>query len=116
MRNGGANDKPGPPEDDHNDAPGDPTAKGEQGWSLEEILNNVDVEYLESDVAVKTSGDDAGDKVEGIADGLPAVFAYTLESHSKCELSLEGVDVETILSQVSMISCAFFMIGHSQKT
>lgn len=72
------------------------TLLGHERGTLEGVLDNVDVQDLQTDVTVQSGRDRAGDEREHIADRLPGVLRNTLVGQRERELALHRVDVDTV--------------------
>ena len=81
-------------EDDHR-RPDHATSLGHERWTLEQALDDVDVDDLGADVAVEASSEQASDECEDVADGLPRVRADLLVSERESEPAASAVPCRT---------------------
>lgn len=72
------------------------TLLGHQRRTLEGVLDDIDVQNLQTDVTIQSGRDRAGDEGEHVADRLPGVLRNTLVRQSEGVLALHGVDVDAV--------------------
>lgn len=96
LRNSGGDDEGENPIDWHKGNPYPLAPLRLEAWEFEEVGSNVVVDDFNTNVAVKTCGNDAGNQFENISDGLPVVRVDALVRRIINVLALQSVADGTI--------------------
>ncbi|KAI3477493.1 hypothetical protein L1887_60777 [Cichorium endivia] len=92
LGNRGSNHEGKSPVDDRDGSPDNATTGGVECGTLHERLHRVDIDDLETDIAIQRSGDGARKNGEHVADRLERVLVNTIVRLTQNVLSLVGVD------------------------
>jgi len=91
LGDGGGDDEGEGPVDGHEGGPEELAAPGRQGRGAEQVLQDLNVDDLEADVAVQAGGDEGGEEQDDVAGRLPGVGGEALDDGVVAVLALCGV-------------------------